>query len=120
MRNKRLRMIQNSRKMRNKRMRMIQNSRKMRNKRMRMIQIPEKCGIKECEFWTKFAFFNSAFFCSAGLFSALLSSLKVVARTMAPHVDLELIEKYLKTKTYPDAFVGLFYYSMFYFLFACL
>ena len=40
-------------------------------------KIPEKCGIKECELWTKFAFFNSAFFCSAGLFSALLSSLKV-------------------------------------------
>ena len=45
-------------------MRMIQNSRKMRN--------------KKCEFWTKFALFNSVFFCSAGLFSALLSSLKVL------------------------------------------
>ena len=45
-------------------------------------KIPEKCGIKECEFWTKFAFFNSAFFCSAGLFSALLSSLKVYIYTV--------------------------------------
>ena len=64
--------------------------RKCRIKDCKWSKVPEKCGIKECEwwlwfqkpgikdckFWTKFAFFNSAFFCSAGFFFALLSSFK--------------------------------------------
>ena len=55
----------------------------MRNKRLRMKQ----------NFWTKFAFFNSAFFCFAGLFSALLSSLQVFpvlnknASEVVPQID---------------------------------
>ena len=41
-----------------------------------------KCGTKECEFRAKFSFFNSAIFCVAWLFSALLSSFEVISRLL--------------------------------------